>query len=180
MPLPENYELVELFSADDIAQRVHELAARIDADYIKLGAKDILLVCVLRGACVFYADLLRTLQTPARLDFMQVSSYVGQQSSGNLIISKDIENIEGQHVLLVEDIVDTGYTMQLLLKRLQDRKPASLKLCSLLDKAAARRYQVPVDYVGFAAPEKFLVGYGLDYNSYFRGLPYIAELILAE
>lgn len=180
MPLPENYKLAKLFSAEDIAARVADLAAKIDADYVKLGAADILLVCVLRGACVFYADLLRALQTPARLDFLQASSYIGQQSSGNLVISKDIEDIEGQHVLLVEDIVDTGYTMQLLLKRLQARKPASLKLCSLLDKADARRYQVPVDYVGFAVPEKFLVGYGLDYNSYFRGLPYIAELIRTE
>lgn len=180
MPLPEKYKLAELFSAEDIAGRVAALAAEIDADYAQAGAEDILLVCVLRGACVFYADLLRALQTPARLDFLQASSYIGQQSSGNLVISKDIENIEGQHVLLVEDIVDTGYTMQLLLQRLQARKPASLKLCALLDKKEARRYQVPVDYAGFAVPEKFLVGYGLDYDSYFRGLPYIAELSLAE
>ena len=88
-------------------------------------------------------------------------------------------DIAGQHVLLVEDIVDTGFTMQLLLQRLQERQPASLKLCTLLDKAAARKYEVPVDFVGFTVPEKFLVGYGMDYNDSFRGLPYIGELILS-
>ena len=179
MPLPEAYKLNEVFSAAEIAQRVQCLAAEIDACYAELSAPEITLVCVLRGACVFYADLLRALQTPARLDFLQAASYVGNQSSGNLHISKDIGDIAGQHVLLVEDIVDTGFTMQLLLQRLQERQPASLKLCTLFDKAAARKYEVPVDFVGFTVPEKFLVGYGMDYNDSFRGLPYIGELILS-
>lgn len=178
MPLPEKYTLTELISAKDLAVKVKELAAQIDACYTKLGAKEILLVCVLRGACVFYADLLRALQTPVRVDFLQASSYVGQASSGNLHISKDIGDIENQHVLLVEDIVDTGFTMSLLLERLLERRPASLKICALLDKADARRYQIPVDFTGFVAPDKFLVGYGLDYNESFRNLPYIGEIIL--
>ncbi len=178
MPLPEKYTLTELIPAENLAARVKELAAQIDACYTELGAKEIMLVCVLRGACVFYADLLRALQTPVRVDFLQASSYVGQASSGNLHISKDIENIENQHVLLVEDIVDTGFTMRLLLEHLQARRPASLKICTLLNKADARRYEVPVDFIGFEVPEKFLVGYGLDYNDSFRNLPYIGEIVL--
>lgn len=180
MALPEEYKLQELFSADTLADRVRELAVEIDACYEKLGAKEILLVCVLRGACVFYADLLRAVQTPARLDFLQAASYVGQQSSGNLVISRDIDDIEGQHVLLVEDIIDSGYTMHLLLARLQERKPASLKLCALLDKKEARRYPVKIDFTGFDVPEKFVVGYGLDCDGHFRNLPYIGELLLDE
>lgn len=178
MPLPENYKLREIFSSETLADRVRELAAQIDACYAELGVKEILLVCVLRGACVFYADLLRELKTPLKLDFLQASSYVGQQSSGSLVISKDIDNVEGQHVLLVEDIIDSGYTMQLLLARLRERKPASLKLCALLDKKEARRYPVPIDFTGFEVPEKFLVGYGLDCDGNFRSLPYISELLL--
>lgn len=179
MPMPEKYQLREVFSAEVIAKRVRELATEIDAAYARLGAEEILLVGILKGACVFYTDLLRALKTPALVDFMQVSSYVGQQSSGELTIHKDlVRDIAERHVLVVEDIVDTGLTLSLLLKNLQERQPASLKLCTALDKAAARRYPLEPDFVGFGAEERFWVGYGLDYNEYFRGLPYIGELIL--
>ncbi len=181
MAVPENYRLRELISAEALADRVRAMAKEIDLCYAAEGAEEILLVGVLKGASVFCVDLLRALSTPVQLDFMQVSSYVGDKSSGELTIHKDLgRDIAGKHVLLVEDIVDTGLTLTLLMERLRERKPASLKLCAILDKKAARKYPLSVDFAGFEAPDSFLVGYGLDYDEYFRGLPYIGELILKK
>lgn len=160
---------------------VKRVAARIDEYYRQRGVLQILLVGILKGANIFHADLLRELETAAEVDFMQVSSYIGMHSSGELTIHKDINaDIAGRHVLLVEDIVDTGFTLSMLMERLQQRKPADIRLCAALDKAAARKYPVQVDFAGMPAPEKFLVGYGLDYQEHFRGLPYIGELIFDE
>lgn len=174
-----DYRIEELISAAELQKMVKRVAALIDEFYRQLGVKEILLVGILKGASPFHADLLRELKTPATVDFMQVSSYIGTHSSGELTIHKDIiTDIAGRHVLLVEDIIDTGFTMKLLLERLQQRNPASLKLCAALDKAAARVYPLQADFVGLPAPDKFLVGYGLDYQEYFRGLPYVGELFL--
>lgn len=164
-----------VITAEEIARRVGELAEEISADY---QGKDPLLVCVLKGAVVFLADLMRRLTVPVSVDFMAVSSY-GQNTvtSGQVRIVKDLDvSLEGRHVLLVEDIVDTGLTLSYLCDLLLARDPASLRVCALLDKASRRRVKVPLDYVGFEVPNVFLVGYGLDYRERYRGLPYLARL----
>ncbi|MDI6894406.1 MAG: hypoxanthine phosphoribosyltransferase [Bacillota bacterium] len=164
-----------LISAEEIERRVKELAEEISRDY---QGKEPLLVCVLKGGVIFLADLVRHLTVPVNMDFMAVSSY-GQSTitSGQVRIIKDLDtSTEGRHVLLVEDIVDTGLTLSYLCDILLARDPASLKVCTLLDKAARRRVKVPVDYVGFEVPNVFLVGYGLDYRERYRELPYIARL----
>ncbi len=174
---PPGCRVTELISAGELAQMVDDVAARIDAYYAAAGVKELLLVGVLKGAVVFHADLLRRLKTPVQIDFMQVSSYTGTTSRGELTIHKDlVADIAGKHVLLVEDILDTGLTLTLLLERLSLRSPASLKLCAAFDKRAARRYPLEADFAGLEVPDKFLVGYGLDYREYFRGLPYVGEL----
>lgn len=173
------YRVEPLISEAELAAAVERLAAEIDAYYAGRGVQEILLVGILKGAGVFMADLMRRLQTPFTVDFIQASSYVGDRSSGELTIHKDLAaDITGKNVLLVEDMIDTGMTLALLVPRILERNPADVKLCVALDKRGARRYDVEADFVGLDAPEKFLVGYGLDYNEYFRGLPYIGELIL--
>lgn len=168
-----------LLTAEQIQQRVRELAEEISRDY---QGREPLLVCVLKGGVIFLADLVRQLTVPVNLDFMAVSSYgQGTVSSGQVRILKDLDtSIEGRHVLLVEDIVDSGLTLSYLCDILLAREPASLKVCTLLDKAARRRVKVPLDYVGFEVPNVFLVGYGLDYRERFRELPYIARLDVAD
>jgi len=164
-----------LITAEQIARRVKELAEEISRDY---EGKEPLLVCVLKGGVIFLADLVRQLTIPVNMDFMAVSSY-GQSTitSGQVRILKDLDtSIEGRHVILVEDIVDTGLTLSYLCDILLARDPASLKVCTLLDKAARRRVKVPLDYVGFEVPNVFVVGYGLDYQERYRELPYIARL----
>lgn len=174
---PKGCRVKELISAERLALMVADVAARVDAYYASIGAPEILLVGILKGAGVFHADLLRNLQTPVQVDFMQASSYTGTASSGELTIHKDlVADISGRHVLLVEDIIDTGLTLSLLLERLKQRNPASLKLCAAFDKREARRYPLEADFAGLTVPDKFLVGYGLDYREYFRGLPYVGEL----
>lgn len=176
-----DYHIEEMISEAEVKEMVGRVAAQIDEYYSQIGAKEIMLVCVLRGASPFHADLLRALKIPTRVDFMQVSSYVGTQSSGELIIHKDVmEDIKGKHVVLVEDIVDSGFTLTLLLQRLAEREPASLKLCVALDKQVERKYPIEADFAGIEVPNKFLVGYGLDYEEYFRGLPYIGVLSLPK
>ncbi len=175
------YRVKPLISEEELAAAVDRLAARIDAYYAGRGVREILLVGILKGAGVFMADLMRRLQTPFTVDFIQASSYVGSHSSGELTIHKDLTvDIAGKNVLLVEDMIDTGMTLALLVPKLLERNPADVRLCVALDKRAARRYDIEADFVGLDAPEKFLVGYGLDYNEYFRGLPYIGELIVPE
>ena len=169
-----------LYSAEDIARRVRELGAQISQDY-KAGAgrdpykRPLLVVGLLKGALPFMADLTRAMDIPMEYDFMAVSSYQGRTSPGEVRILKDLDSPVGRRdLLIVEDIVDTGHTLQHILRRLEVREPASLRVCTLLDKPARRRVEVPVDYVGFTLEENlFVVGYGLDYAELYRNLPYI-------
>jgi hypoxanthine phosphoribosyltransferase len=164
-----------LISREQIQARIRELAAEISRDY---EGHDLHLVCVLRGAAVFAADLLRELTIPASLDFIAISSYGSDtKSSGVVRILKDLEDgVESRYVLVVEDIIDTGLTLNYLSNMLRDRKVASLEVCALLDKPSERKVQTEAKYVGFTVPDAFVVGYGLDYNQHYRGLPYVATL----
>lgn len=164
-----------LFSEAVIAQRVAELAEQISADYATAG--EILLVGVLRGAFVFLADLSRRLTVPCRVDFLAVTRYEHGAEPGALRLVMDLRNdIRGQHVLLVEDIVDRGHTLAYLVQTLSARGPASLRTCALTRKPTRLEVPVPLDYVGFEAPDHWLVGYGLDYADRFRTLPYIGAV----
>jgi hypoxanthine phosphoribosyltransferase len=164
-----------LISQEEIAARVMELAGAISRDY---AGKEPLLIAVLKGAVVFLADLMRASTIPLSCDFMAVSSYgAGSRSSGVVKITSDLSvSIENRHVLLVEDIIDTGRTVSYLKRNLQTRHPADLKICALLDKMERRQADVALDYVGFTIPNQFVVGYGLDYAGLYRNLPYIAVL----
>ena len=164
-----------LFSEEQLEQRVCELAAQIDRDY---AGKEPLLVSVLRGSFVFMADLVRHITLPCTVDFMAVSSYgSGTTSSGQVKIIKDLsEQIEGKDVIVVEDILDSGNTLSYLLKLLEARHPASIRLCTLLDKPERRTRPVELHYCGFTIPDAFVVGYGLDYAEQYRNLPYIGVL----
>ena len=162
-------------SADQIEARIGELAARIDDDY---ADKEPLLVGVLKGAVMFMSDLARALDRPSTMEFMAVSSYgTGTTSSGVVRILKDLDrDIAGQHVLIVEDIIDSGLTLSWLMKNLQARRPASLQVVTLLRKPDAVKVRVEVAYVGFDIANEFVVGYGLDYAERYRDLPYIGRL----
>jgi hypoxanthine phosphoribosyltransferase len=162
-----------LVSSTEIERRLNDLGAEITRDY---AGKEPLLVGVLKGVTCFMADLMRHVSLPVSLDFMTISSYEGDRSGAVRIVQDLTENIEGRDVLLVEDIVDTGMTLQHLVKMLQSRGPASLRVCALLDKRARRLVETPIDYVGFEIPDEFVVGYGLDYRQRFRNLPFIATL----
>jgi hypoxanthine phosphoribosyltransferase len=162
-----------LFSASQIERRVNELGAQIARDY---AGRAPVFVGVLKGVTCFMADLMRHTALPLSLDFMTISSYEGDRSGAVRIVQDLQENIRGRDVLLVEDIVDTGMTLNHLVKHLQAREPASLSVCTLLDKRARRLADVPIGYVGFEVPDAFVVGYGLDYRQRFRNLPFIATL----
>ncbi len=165
-----NIEL--LISEDDIQNRTRELGAQISKDY---EDKELILLCILKGGIMFMADLSKKITVPLKMDFISVSSYGdGTVSSGIVKILKDLdEPIEGKDVLIVEDIIDTGRTLQYLKTLLESRKPASIKLCTLLDKPQKRVVNVDVDYVGFDIPDKYVIGYGLDCEQYQRNLPYV-------
>jgi hypoxanthine phosphoribosyltransferase len=164
-----------LITHEQLRGRVEELAAQVSADY---AGREILLVGVLRGAVFFMADLARALTVPCALDFMAVSSYgSATDSSGVVRILKDLDtDIAGRHVLIVEDIIDSGLTLNYLLKSLSARHPASLEICSLLTKPSRRRIQLPCKYVGFEIPNEFVVGYGLDLAERFRALDFIGTV----
>lgn len=164
-----------LFSEEQLDRRVREIAAQIEKDY---EGKEIMLISVLRGSFIFMADLSRRIDLPCTLDFMSVSSYgKGTSSSGQVQITKDLSSdISGQHIIVVEDILDSGNTLSYLLKLLEQRNPASIRLCTLLDKPERRVKEVKVDYSGFTIPDAFVVGYGLDYAEQYRNLPYIGIL----
>ena len=164
-----------LFSEDQLKARVAEIARQIEQDY---AGKEIMLISVLRGSFIFMADLCRAIRLPCTLDFMAVSSYgKGTTSSGQVQITKDLsEDITGRHVIVVEDILDSGNTLSYLLKILENRHPASIRLCTLLDKPERRVKPVEVHYTGFSIPDAFVVGYGLDYAERYRNLPYIGVL----
>jgi len=164
-----------LFSEEELKACVKRIAEEIQRDY---AGKEIMLIGVLRGSFVFMADLCRAIDLPCTLDFMSVSSYgKGTSSSGQVQITKDLsEDISGRHVIVVEDILDSGNTLSYLLKILQHRNPASVRLCTLLDKPDRRVKQVEIHYSGFTIPDAFVVGYGLDYAEMYRNRPYIGIL----
>lgn len=174
MSLTDDVEEV-LIPEEVLRARVRELGRQISSDY---EGKQPLLVGILTGAVFFVSDLLRSVTIPCQLDFMATSAYgAGTESTGVVRILKDLnESIEGRHVLVVDDIVDTGLTMDYLLTTLKARYPASLAVCVLLDKAERRRREVPLRYVGFRIPNKFVVGYGLDYAGLYRNLPFVCVL----
>lgn len=164
-----------LLSEEELHAKVAELGAQITKDY---EGKNLLLVTVLKGAVVFLADLMRTIDQPAEIDFMVVSSYgSGVKSSGVVKIVKDLDiNLEGKDILIVEDILDSGMTLDYIKGMLLDRNPASIRICALLDKPARRKVDLQADYVGFTIPDEFVIGYGLDYDEKYRNLPYIGVL----
>ena len=164
-----------LVQADDLQRRVRDLGADISRDY---EGEDLLLVCVLKGAVFFLSDLMRQIEVPCEVDFMAVASYGdATDSSGVVRILKDLDApIEGRHVLIVEDIVDSGLTLEYLLRNLQGRGPASLEVCALLTKPERRKADVPAKYIGFEIPNRFVIGYGLDHAERHRNLPYVAAL----
>jgi hypoxanthine phosphoribosyltransferase len=164
-----------LVQQDDLAHRVRELGEEISRDY---EGRDLFLVGVLKGAVFFLSDLMRHLTIPCEVDFMAVSSYGSStDSSGVVRILKDLDvSIEGREVLIVEDIVDSGLTLQYLLRTLRAREPASLEVCALLTKPERRKVDLPIRYVGFEIPNRFAIGYGLDHAERYRNLPYVAVL----
>ncbi len=164
-----------LLDSSTVASRVAELGAQLTADY---AGRTPVLVSVLKGAMVFLADLMRAMDLPTSTDFMEVSSYgAATESSGQVRILKDLgKPIEGRDVIVVEDIIDTGLTLNYLLGYLADRQPASIKICCLLDKPARRLAEIDIDYIGFTIPDRFVIGYGLDYDERYRNLPYIGVL----
>lgn len=164
-----------LLDAETIQAKVRDLGEQLSRDY---AGKNPVLICILKGAVIFTADLARHISIPAKLDFMAISSYGGGvRTSGVVRILKDLDrSIEGEHVIIVEDIVDSGLTLTYLLDNLQSRQPASLRTCVLLDKPGQRQVPLKADYVGFEIPDEFVVGYGLDYAENYRHLPYIGVL----
>lgn len=166
-----------LISTDEVNARIQALGDQINAHY--QGVDELVMVGLLRGSCVFMADLCRKLTLPVRLDFMTASSYgSSMESNRDVRILKDLDDeIHGKHVLIVEDIIDTGYTLSKVKEILSLRNPASLTICSLLDKPDRREVQVPVDWIGFTIPDEFVVGYGIDYAQLYRNLPYIGKVI---
>ena len=167
-----------LIDEQTLQARIRELALEINRDY---AGSEILMICILRGSLPFLVDLMRHISVPNAIDCMAISSYgAGARSStGNVRMTLDLQtNIEGRHVLLVEDIVDSGHTIARVLELLHTRKPQSLKVCSLLDKASRREVEVPIDYCGFVIENKFVFGYGLDIDEYYRNLPFVGVVDL--
>jgi len=164
-----------LVPADELQRRVQDLAGEISRDY---AGRDLVLIGVLKGAVLFLGDLMRHLDVPCEIDFMAVSSYGSEtDSSGVVRILKDLDSsIEGRDVLIVEDIIDSGLTLHYLLRNLRARNPASLEVCALLTKPDRRRVDLPIRYVGFEIPNRFVIGYGLDYAQKYRNLDYVAVL----
>jgi hypoxanthine phosphoribosyltransferase len=164
-----------LIDEDALSTRVAELGEEVSADY---QGRDLLLIGVLKGAVFFMADLMRHITVPCEVDFMAISSYGDStDSSGIVRILKDLDiNIEGRDVLVVEDIIDSGLTLSYLMRNLESREPASLEVCALMTKPARREIDIPVRYVGFEIPNRFVVGYGLDFGERYRNLPYVAVL----
>ncbi|MDI6728989.1 MAG: hypoxanthine phosphoribosyltransferase [Thermodesulfovibrionales bacterium] len=159
-------------TTEQIHEKVTELADRISRDYV---GKEILAVGILKGSFMFFADIVRALKIPVTVDFIVASSYLKSTSTGEVKIHYDVkEDIAGKHVLLIDDIIDTGVSLNYIRERILSKGPASLKICILLDKKERRSVDVPIDYTGFEIPNQFVVGYGLDYDNKYRNLPYIA------
>lgn len=174
MCIHEDVEKI-LISEEELSKRVSELAEQISKDY---EGKKVLIVTLLKGGVVFSVDLMRKLSIPVEIEFMCVSSYgSSSKTSGNVKIDKDLDqSIKGKHVLLVEDIIDSGLTLNRVRELLESREPASLKICTILDKPSRRKTYVDVEYTGFEIPDEFVVGYGLDYAQKHRNLPYVGVL----
>ena len=169
-----------LIDSETLQARVKELGAQISADYL---GDDLLLICILRGGVPFTVDLSRCITTPHMVDFMAVSSYGAgkRESSGSARVTLDLQtDIRSKHVLLVEDIVDSGHTISSVLQMLETRQPKSLKVCTLLDKPERREAHVPIHYLGFSIPNKFVFGYGLDLDEYYRNLPFVGVVDLKK
>ncbi|MBR0082123.1 MAG: hypoxanthine phosphoribosyltransferase [Clostridia bacterium] len=164
-----------LITEEEAAKRIKELGEQISRDY---AGQEIVVICVLRGASIFFADLCRAISVHMKMDFMAISSYGdAQKTSGIVKITKDADtSITGKHVLVVEDIMDSGYTLKYLCKILNDRQPASVKVACLLDKPSRREVDITPDYCCFTVPNEFVVGFGLDYKGLYRNLPYIGVL----
>jgi hypoxanthine phosphoribosyltransferase len=176
--MQDYHEFLEeiLITEDVLKKRISEMGEQISQDYT---GKDLLLVCILRGGVIFLSDLMRFITIPLNLDFMAVSSYgIGaRQSTGQARITLDLNtDIFNRNVLVIEDIVDSGYTIQAVLNLLETRHPQTLRVCTLLDKASRRAVPVPIDYCGFVISDKFIFGYGLDVDEYYRNLPFIGTL----
>jgi len=171
----ENIERI-LLTEEQIREKVKELGAQLSKDY---AGKDPIFVGVLKGVVVFYADMIREITVPCQLDFMWISSYSGTNSTGKMQVVRDLSaDIKGRHVVILEDIFDTGNSLDYTYKHLIEKEPASLKICTLLDKPERRNPNVKLqaDYVGFVIPNEFVVGYGLDYNEFYRNLPFVGVL----
>ena len=170
-----NTKISVMISEEEINKRVCEIAEQISKDY---AGKEVRLICILKGSVFYTCELAKRITIPVTLDFMSVSSYgSGTVSSGTIKIKKDLDDdIEGLDVIVVEDIIDSGNTLSRLIPMLKERKPASLKITTLLDKPDRRVIDVPVDYTGFEIPDEFVVGYGLDYDQSYRDLPYIGVI----
>ena len=165
-----------LLSEQQIQTRIQELGEVLTKEY---AGKNPVIIGVLKGVVVFYADMIRRIQVPCQMDFMWISSYAGTDSTGKMLVRQDVTaDIEGRHVLILEDIFDTGNSLEFTVNHLKKQNPASIKICTLLDKPERRRPGVTVqaDYVGFTIPNAFVVGYGLDYNEKYRNLPYVGIL----
>jgi hypoxanthine phosphoribosyltransferase len=164
-----------LFSEAQLQARIVELGAEISRDY---KGQDLVVVGVLKGSVLFFADLIRRIDLPLSIDFLGLSSYgAGTESSGVVRITNDLsKTVEGKHLLVVEDIVDTGLTMKFLLENLATRRPSSVKICTLLEKPARAKVKVPIHYKGFVIPDEFVVGYGLDFDEKLRNLPFIGAM----
>lgn len=174
-----NEEIKLLIEEDRLLTRVKEIAEQINKDY---EGKEVFLLCILKGSIYFTCELSKHLTVPVKLGFLSVSSYGdGMTNSGTFSINGDADlDVKGKDVIVVEDIIDSGRTLSFLLRMLAKRSPSSLKLCTLLDKPARRVAEVSVDYVGFEVPDRFVVGFGLDYAQKYRNLPYIGELVFKE
>ena len=165
-----------LITEEQLQARIRELGEELTKEY---ADKDPIVVGVLKGVVVFYADMVRQLKIPCQMDFMCISSYSGTSTTGNMIVRKDVSaDIKGRHVLILEDIFDTGNSLDFVVKHLQSKEPASLKICALLDKPERRKAGITLqcDWTGFVVPNEFVVGYGLDFNEHFRNLPYVGVL----
>ena len=165
-----------LLSEEQIRTRIAELGQILTREY---EGKDPIVVGVLKGVGVFYADMIRQIKTPCQMDFMWISSYAGTDSTGEMVVKRDVSaDIKGRHVLILEDIFDTGRSLDFTYKHLMSKEPASLKICTLLDKPSRREPGITLqaDYVGFTVPNAFVVGYGLDFNEHYRNLPYVGVL----
>ena len=168
----------EMISEEKVEARISEMAEQLNRDY---AGKTLHMICILKGSIIFYSQLAKSLTIPVTMDFMTTSSYGESTISSGLEVRKDLdEDIDGRHVLIVEDIIDSGNTLSMVKRMLAARNPASLRICTLLDKPDRRETPVEVEYIGFEIPDKFVVGYGLDYAQRYRNLPYVGEIEFLE